>query len=490
MIQERGVFVEDLVDLALARAREAGASYADVRIVRRERETIEVKNGSVDNVSAMDTQGFGIRVIAEGAWGFASSAKLDKQEILRVAELAVRVARASAAAKKRGRDVTLSPVKALRAEHSSTCKKDPFKIGMEKKVALLLSADRLMRQAPEVKVAQGMLSFMKEERFFASSDGARIREDKVISGGVISATAVRGGEVQKRSYPDGFGDFAAAGYEFIEDLDLEGHAERIAREAVALLDAPSCPSVTTDLVLGGQQLALQVHESCGHPVELDRVLGTEVSLAGASFLTLDKQNKFQYGSPVVNITADATIEGALGSFGFDDEGVPAQRTEIVKEGRFVNYLTSRETAALLGQTSNGAMRADGWNRIPLIRMTNINLEPGDWSLDEIIKDTKDGIYMESNASWSIDDYRLNFQFGTEVAYEIKDGSLGRLLKNPTYTGITPEFWNSCDAVAGKKEWHIWGVSNCGKGEPMQIMQVGHGTAPARFRKVKVGVGQW
>lgn len=482
--------MDEQVELGLARAREAGASYVDVRIVRRERETIEVKNGAVDNVSSVDTQGVGIRVIAEGAWGFASSARLDKQEILRVAEQAVRVARASATTKKKGREVTLSPVKPVRAEHNSPCEKDPFAIGLEKKVALLLSADRLMRQTPEVRVTQGTLTFMREERFFASSEGARIRETKVISGGVIAATAARGGEVQRRTYPDGFGDFASAGYEFIEGLDLEGNAERIAREAAALLDAPSCPSTVADLVLGGQQLALQVHESCGHPVELDRVLGTEVSLAGASFLTLDKRNKFQYGSPVVNIAADATIEGALGSFGFDDEGVPAQRTEIVKEGRFVNYLTSRETAALLGQTSNGTMRADGWNRIPLIRMTNVNLEPGDWSLDEIIKDTRDGIYMESNASWSIDDYRLNFQFGTEVAYEIKDGSLGRLLKNPTYTGITPEFWNSCDAVAGKKEWRVRGVANCGKGEPMQVMQVGHGTAPARFRKVKVGVGQW
>jgi TldD protein len=234
-------------------------------------------------------------------------------------------------------------------------------------------------------------------------------------------------------------------------------------------------------------LALQVHESCGHPIELDRVFGTEASYAGTSFLTTEKMGNFRYGSEIVNITADATVPGGLGTFGYDDEGVPAQRTPIVRDGIFVGYLTSRETAAVLGQQSNGAMRADGWNRIPLIRMTNVNLEPGEWDLDDLIADTDDGIYMEMNKSWSIDDKRLNFQFGTEIAYQIKKGKLGQMYKNATYTGITPQFWAGCDAICSDKHWNVWGTPNCGKGQPSQTAHVGHGTAPARFRNVRVGV---
>jgi TldD protein len=236
-------------------------------------------------------------------------------------------------------------------------------------------------------------------------------------------------------------------------------------------------------------MALQVHESCGHPTELDRALGTEISLAGGSFMTVDKLNKLKYGSDIVNINADATTKGGLGTFGYDDEGVKAQRAPIIKKGKFVGYLTSRETAPVIKQRSNGTMRADGWNRIPIIRMTNHNLEPGTWELDDLIKDTKNGIFFDINKSWSIDDKRLNFQFGVEAAWEIKNGKLAGMLKNATYTGITPEFWNSCDAICNKNHWHIWGIPNCGKGEPMQTAHVAHGTSPARFRKVKVGVSK-
>jgi TldD protein len=310
----------------------------------------------------------------------------------------------------------------------------------------------------------------------------------VESGAGIEATAVAEGEIQTRSFPNSFGrQQGKAGYEYIREQGLVDHAQRIAEEAVALLSAPPCPSTVTTLILDSTQLALQVHESCGHPIELDRVLGEEASFAGTSFLTRDKLGAFRYGSPIVNIYADATIPGALGSFGYDDEGVPAQRTAIVKDGIFVGYLTSRESAALLGQRSNGAMRADGWNRIPLIRMTNVNLEPGSWAFDDLIADTDDGIYMAVNKSWSIDDKRLNFQFGTQIAYEIKNGRLGQMLKNATYTGITPQFWGSCDAICNGEHWQVWGLPNCGKGEPIQSAHVAHGTAPARFRNVRVGI---
>jgi TldD protein len=244
-------------------------------------------------------------------------------------------------------------------------------------------------------------------------------------------------------------------------------------------------------------LALQVHESCGHPIELDRVLGTEASFAGTSFMTIDELGVLQYGSPVVNITADATLPRGLGTFGWDDEGSPAERFPIIERGRFANYLTSRETAWWLANHyhhstprpplpfSNGTMRADGWGRLPLIRMTNISLEPGDWQLEELIADTDDGLFLDTPKSWSLDDKRLNFHFGTEVAYEIKKGKLGRLLRDASYTDRTPRFWNSCDAVCTADHWRLWGLPSCAKGEPMQIAHVAHGAAPARFREVPV-----
>jgi TldD protein len=238
-------------------------------------------------------------------------------------------------------------------------------------------------------------------------------------------------------------------------------------------------------------MALQVHESCGHPIELDRVLGMEASFAGTSFLTLDKLDTLRYGSEIVNIDADATAAGGLGTFGFDDEGVPAQNVPIVSSGRFVGYLTSRETAPIIGRRSMGSSRASGWNVIPLIRMTNVNLRPGEaGSLDDLIADTDDGLLVCTNRSWSIDDRRLNFQFGTQLGWRIRRGQRAEMIRNPTYTGITPEFWGSCDAICGEAEWRLWGVPNCGKGEPMQTHRVGHGAAPARFRNVQVGVGQW
>jgi TldD protein len=478
--------LKDFTEKILSKAAELGATYADVRIVNSKSESIQVKNGKVNTLASSTDKGFGVRVIVDGAWGFASSFTISDEEAERVAEEAVRIARASARLKKE--DVKLAPVDPVEGKFKNDWKIDPFEVPLEEKINLLLDADRIQRQKPEIKISEANMQFWRTEQTFASSEGSYIEQTKIESGAGIEATAIEGEEMQRRSYPASFGgDYAARGYEFVEQWDLAGHAEQCAKEAVELLKAPQCPSDIRDLVLEGSMLALQVHESCGHPIELDRVFGTESSFAGTSFLTTEKLGKFRYGSEKVNIVADATAPGGLGSFFYDDEGVPAQCVDIVKEGIFSGYLTSRETAAKMGWRSGGAMRADSWNRIPIIRMTNINLLPGDWTLDEIIKDTKKGIYAASVNSWSIDDKRLNFQFGTEVAWEIVDGSLGRMLKNPTYTGITYEFWGGCDAICNKDEWHLWGVPNCGKGEPMQTAHVGHGVAPARFRNVRVGV---
>ena len=292
--------------------------------------------------------------------------------------------------------------------------------------------------------------------------------------------------MQTRSFPNSFGRHQiCAGWEAIEAFDLPGNAERMAEEAVALLTADPCPAGTMTVILDATQAAMQVHELCGHPTELDRVLGHEAAYAGTSFLTPDLLGTFRYGSEHVTLTADSTRAPGLGTFGWDDEGVAAQRSVLVDQGVFTGYLSSRETAAAIGQLSNGTMRADGWSRLPIIRMTNINLEPGTSSLEEMIATTEHGVFLEMNRSWSIDDRRLNFQFGTQNGWEIVDGKRTRLVRNPIYSGQTPEFWRSCDAVAGPSEWRMYGVVNCGKGQPSQLMHVGHGAAPCRFRNVRV-----
>ena len=464
-----------------------GVDYADLRKVRSQSQRIKVKNGEVEGISSRESSGFGIRVLKDGAWGFSSSAVISEEEIERVASEALRIASASASVNKD--KSKLSDAEPWVDVYRSSYLEDPFQVPLEEKIGLLMKAVEAMK-GDEIKVAEGSLAFDRTWKLFLNTEGAEIDQVITQSGGGIVATASDGQQVQKRSYPNSSGgDLATKGYEFIRNLRLAENAARVKEEAIALLSAPECPEGEMDVIIGGSQLALQVHESCGHPTELDRVLGSEISYAGGSFLTLEKLNNFQYGSTLVNITADATIKGGLGTFGYDDEGVRAQRSYLVREGLFVGYLTSRETALVLGQRSNGTMRADGWNRIPLIRMTNINLEPGEWNLDDLIADTREGIYLDTNKSWSIDDLRLNFQFGTEIGWVIKRGKMGKMVKNPIYTGITPQFWKSCDAICNRESWHIWGIPNCGKGEPSQIMKVAHGTSPARFRKMKVGVNR-
>jgi len=480
--------LKDWLRGAVEHATKLGASYADIRLLNLVTENIQVKNGTVEAITSRETMGFGIRVIANGSWGFASSSRVNESEMKRIADLAVQIARASSTLKKD--DIVLAETEIHQDKYVTPVKRDPFIIPLKAKLAVLLEADKVLRARDGVKIAQTNMRFFRTEKTFISSEGADIDQVIYESGGGIAATAIEGDQMQVRSYPNSFrGNYGTAGYEFIEGLDLVSHAPRVAEEAVALLTAKECPSKATSLIIGGSQLALQVHESCGHPIELDRVFGMEASYAGTSFMTPEKLNNLQYGSKIVNIYADATTPGGLGTFGYDDEGVKAQRTPIIKEGLFVGYLTSRETAIKLGQKSNGTSRADGWWNIPLIRMVNVNLEAGDWEFDDLIKDTDDGILVETNKSWSIDDKRLNFQFGCEVGWEIKNGVLGDMIKNPTYTGITPEFWNSCDAICNEKHWVVWGTPNCGKGEPSQTAHVAHGTAPSRFRNVKVGVSK-
>jgi TldD protein len=478
--------MKELAETALNAAQVKGAAYADVRISHHVQQNLTVKNGALASVSDDASEGFGVRVLVDGAWGFAGSARLNRSEIELVVERAVRIARASA--RVLTTRVNLGSPVTSRGHYTTPIERDPFQVPLAEKVDLLLRADAAMGEADGITVREGSMEFIKEIKIFASTEGALTEQTLYESGAGIEATATSPDDVQNRSYPNSFGRHqGAGGYEYVAALQLDRHAARIGDEAMALLRSPQCQSGVKTLILDASQTALQIHESCGHPTELDRVFGMEAAYAGTSFMTPDKLNHLRYGSSLVTITADALTPTGLGTFGWDDEGVEAQRSFLIDKGLFVGYLTSRETASVLGQKSNGTMRADGWNRIPLIRMTNVNLEPGDSSLEQMISEVKDGVYMETNRSWSIDDKRLNFQFGTQLAYEIVDGKRGRMVKNATYAGITPEFWNSCDAIAGRSEWTVWGLANCGKGQPPQAAHVAHGAAPARFQGVKVGI---
>lgn len=477
--------MRDLAHVALDTAQQKGASYADIRFVTDRSRNVSVKNGKVESLSNNESQGFGVRVIINGAWGFSSSSVVTRAEVERVTAEAVGIARASASVHRR--PVQLGDPISIQDRYVTPADIDVFSVSLDDQIKILLEADLEMRRVEGIRIANGMISTLKTSKVFASTEGSYIEQELSEAGAGLEVFAVNEDGVQKRSYPNAFGGgWETGGFEYVHKLDLPRHARRISEEAIQLLTAPVCPSGTTNLILSSNQVALQVHESCGHPVELDRVMGMEASFAGTSFLTTEKQGNFRYGSDLVNVYADATVPRGLGTFGYDDEGVPAQRTPLVLNGIFKDYITDRETAATLGQQSNGTSRADGWNRIPMIRMTNINLEPGDaGSLQDIIAATDDGIFMDTNKSWSIDDKRLNFQFGLEAAWEVKNGKLGQLFRNPAYTGMTPVFWGSCDLIGSRDHWTVWGVPNCGKGEPMQGMHVGHGAAPARFHNIKI-----
>ena len=482
--------MKTIAQVALDTAVARGASYADARVVAIRQRSLTTKNGRVGHASEGDSLGVGVRAIAGGAWGFAATANLGRDAVEATAARAVEIAKASARVKHD--DVRLAPEPVAVADWTTPYKVDPFTTSVEQNLDLLLKADAEMRVVSGVTLTETGMNFLREESWFLSSEGADIHQTKYTTGAGYTAYAFAGNEIQKRSYPNSFGgQWQNRGYELIEEMKLVENARRVGEEAVALHRAEQCPEGQFTVILDGTQLGLQIHESIGHPIELDRVLGMEANFAGTSFLTLEKLGNLRYGSELVNVVADARQEHGpgLGTFGFDDEGVPAQRTPVITNGLFTGYLSSRDTAHAIGANrSGGTMRAEGWNRLPMIRMTNISLLPAEkpLSLEQLIASTDHAILMQTNRSWSIDDKRYNFQFGCEIGWEIRNGKRVRMVKNPSYSGITTEFWNSLDAICSREEWILWGTPNCGKGQPQQVMGTGHGAAPSRFRGIKVG----
>ncbi|MFR9776740.1 TldD/PmbA family protein [Micromonospora sp. MS34] len=472
----------DAAAAAVQAALDAGARYADARVMHRRYESMSARNGDIEELTQDESIGLGIRALVGSSWGFHAVPELSDTAAREAGRRAA--ATATASARVPGPPVDLVPVEATVASWASECAVDPLGVPLSDKGDLLVRATETMR-AHGADLAEGLYQVWDTAKWFVSSEGHRIDQRIRECGGGISATSIGDGETQRRSWPSYRGQYGTTGWELVNSLDLAGHAARIAEESRELLTAPECPAGETDLILGGEQLALQIHESVGHAIELDRILGWEAAFAGTSWLDLARLGSLRYGSELMNITIDPTIPGALGSFGFDDEGSPAVRRDAVRAGRWVGVLAGRDSAAVAGLRYGGSVRADGWARLPMVRMTNVGLEPGPHTLDEIVDATDDGVLMDINRSWSIDDKRLNFQFGCEIGWEVKKGRRGRMLRNPTYTGIGPVFWRSMDMLSS--EIVPWGTPNCGKGQPGQVGHTGHPAAPARFRNVRVGV---
>lgn len=478
--------LDDLADTALAEAARLGVAHADVRAKLLEQESVDVRDDEVQGVVRSESLGVGIRVLVDGAWGFAATAGHGGDAVRRAAQHAVEVARASARVGGQ-RAVQLDDTPPAQSRWSTPHERDPFDVPLEEKTALLLEVTAAARDAAAVSWVEATTDAWRTSTSFRSTEGGRLDQVVLQVGGGFAAYAVGGGEVQRRSFPNSFGgQFETGGWERVLRLGLVEAAPSMAREAVALLDAPDLP-LREDcvVVLDSSQVALQVHESIGHATELDRIQGSEAAYAGTSWVRVEDRGSLVYGSPLVTVTADATTPFAMGTFGFDDEGVPAGApSPIITDGILTGFLTDRGSAAQLGERSGGTARADSWGALPLVRMNNVSLAPREGDLESIVADTADGVLLTTNRSWSIDDRRLDFQFGCEAAWEIVGGRRGRLYRNSTYAGRTPVFWRSCDAIGADSV--VWGVPNCGKGQPSQVARVAHGASTARFRAT-VGV---
>ena len=477
--------LDELVKRALAAATKAGASYADVRVVRIRFENISTREDRIDDVASRDEYGVGVRVISGGAWGFSATPSVTAADAERVARAAVAVAKANAALMKR--PVTLAPVAANVDVWQTPMIKDPFKISLEDKAELLLSINREAMKVPGIKFVNSSYTAVSEWKLLASTDGAYIEQQIVRVGPGYSVTAVddKRGEFESCNH-----DLPPrqAGWEYVEGASLVADARRVAENALEKLKAPSVTPGKKDLILAPSNLYLTIHESIGHPTELDRAMGYEANFAGTSFATPDKLRKLKIGSPILTFFGDKTTPGGLATCGYDDDGVATQKWNLVENGQFVGYQTTREQAGWIGEkASRGTCYADSYASFPFQRMPNVSLAPGakERSIGDLIAGTEDGIVIEGQGSWSIDHQRFNFQFGGQTFWEVKRGKKTRMLRDVAYQANTIEFWTACDAIGGPSSWWLGGAMNDGKGEPGQVNAVSHGCPPARFKQINI-----
>ncbi|MBA3321290.1 MAG: TldD/PmbA family protein [Pyrinomonadaceae bacterium] len=474
-----------LADVALATAKRAGASYADIRINRYRFEAINTRERQVQQVSRSQSFGFGVRVLWQGTWGFAASREVTPAEVRRVTQEAVGIARANAAHQRKR--ITLAPAPKAVTSWRSTFERDPFDVPLDDKIQFLLKLNEKALAVKGVSFINSGLVFVNEQKFFASTDGSRIEQYLIRSNPSFNVTAVNrdNGDFQTRASllgPKGIG------YEYLTQHDWLKEAELAGNEAVMKLQAKPVAPDKYDLLLHPTHLFLTIHESVGHSTELDRALGWEADYAGTSFLTPDKTGKFQFASKIVNLYADRTQQGGLATTGYDDDGVAAQKWHLIKDGLFVDWQTTRDLAPLIGRkTSYGCSYADSWGSVPFPRMPNVSLEPAKENnkLEDLAADIKDGILFHGRGSYSIDQQRYNFQFGGQTFYEIKNGKVGAMLRDVAYQSRTPDFWNACDMLGGQSTYELSGSFNDGKGQPGQSNAVSHGCPIARFRGINV-----
>ncbi|HEY9764691.1 MAG TPA: TldD/PmbA family protein [Trichocoleus sp.] len=481
----------DLATLAIDAIARAGCEYGDVRFCTYRSQNLFARDRSLSQLSDNVSSGFGVRVLLDGAWGFAASPYKTPAEVERIVALAVEIAKGSRLSQQTR--VQLAPVKAYRDTYITPIEIDPFSVPITEKAELLLRLnEQLLRYSEHgIKKAYSFLRFTREDKTFASTEGSLIQQTIYRSYPGFGCTAIANGDAQERNYER---PPLNIGYEHINPADLLSQVERVAEEAIEKVYAPKGPSgIRTTLILKPTNLWLTIHESVGHPTELDRVYGYESNFAGTSFATTDKLGKLQYAAPCVNFRADRTQPGGRGTMGYDDEGVPAQSWPIVKDGLLVDYLTDRETAYRLGRpSSNGSAYADSWSSLPMVRIPNLGLEPGPdggshtATLQEMIADTEDGILIDGVGSFSIDQQRRNFQFGGDAFWKVEKGKVVGMLKDVTYHAMTTDFWNSVDAIGPASEWKQCGTNICGKGEPMQLAQMTHACVPVRVRDIQIG----
>lgn len=477
--------MEHLIKSTLAKLSSPEITFADVRITKTDNEGIYFQNGNLrDYSSAMDSLAIGIRVLIKGCWGFSGSRDLDPAKIDRLIQQAIANARSGAQFIRN--PIEFPALKASVAEYHHIPEINPFTMNKEEKVSFLGKLADTIK--PQGKIVHSYVGgqFMRQEKYYINTEGSYSHTSYYNTLPIMGVIAADSGQIQSRTWP-GHMSAGRAGFELFYKQQFEENTDRIIKEATDLLSAPVITEERADIIIGNGHLALQLHESVGHATEADRIFGMEISYAGKTFVKPPMLGDYQYGSEIVNIYSDSTDPRGLGYHPLDDEGVPGKRAEIIRNGILVDQQTSRHIAHMLDLEPSSNMKASFADDFPLVRMTNFCIAPGKGSLADLIAETDHGYLLDFNKTWSIDDNRNNFQFTTEIGYKIENGKITGIVKEPTYFGITKDFWNSCDRICGEEEWGYHSTFHCGKGEPGQVMQLSHGVAPARFKNINVSV---